>query len=245
MWAIVLGFILVVLSPLLIWHGSELAKSGIGVMTGQLQTHQADPQKPFELHMGGITVECTGDQLSSGLNVTRYIYLGFDYPIEVRLDEGKLLVSVEVRDATGQTVAKIKDNMWVVNNNPTIARDRNYNDYAFEVIDSNNIPVLQVYSQEANQIYICGLFQVPNLPPNSFGLLMTPETFTNSPTKNQIKEELKPIFKYPSAGSPYSIPVVVLGAILGGFGVVLVPWGFEIRKVRRPRVAKRKSSKHA
>jgi len=170
------------------------------------------------------------------MNLRNIIDLGFDYPFQIKFNEGKLLVSAEVRDQEGQTVAKIKDNQWDVNSNSIVARDRNYDDYVFEVIDSNNVPVLQVSVQNTNQVYVGGLFYVSN-----GRLLISPQGIEFNPTDIDIAEQLKPMFTYPSrGGSLYAIPIIILGAVLGGLALFLVPWGFEVRKTRDYRRAKKK-----
>jgi hypothetical protein len=119
-----------------------------------------------------------------------------------------------------------------------IARDRNYNDYAFEVIDANGIPVLQVYVQSGNLIFVNGLFYIAGVR-----YLASPSAFMDRPTEQEISGALAPIFKYPSGGSPYAFPAIVLGAVLGGLALFLVPWGFEVGKKPRHATSKLTGSK--
>jgi hypothetical protein len=218
---IALGAIMGALSFYLVPYGFELARSGIGVMIGKLEAPQVDFQKSFELHFGGIIGVYDSNQLRNGVNLPTLISLGGSIPVQITISDGKLLVSAEVKNEAGETVAKIHNNEWSVNNNPVIARDRNYNDYAFEVIDSNEVPVLQVYIQSGNLIFVGGLFYY-----SGGRVLASPNDTILNPTDAEVNEKLTPIFKYPSGGSPYAIPVIVLGVILGASSLVLIPWGF-------------------
>jgi len=87
-----------------------------------------------------------------------------------------MLISTEIKNENGETIAKIADNHWVVNTNAVIASDRNYNAYAFEVINSDLIPVLQVVLQDQNRIYIGGFFCFENTT-----LLVTPNGVNTYP----------------------------------------------------------------
>jgi hypothetical protein len=233
--AIAIGVTFGVLSLILVPYGFELTKSGIGVMAGKLSAPQVDFRKPFELHFDSITGVYDATQLENGIDVPPLINLGGFIPVQIRIRDEKLLVSAEVKDEAGETIAKIHDNEWVVNNNPVKARDRNYNDYAFEVIDANGIPVLQVYTQGGNLIFVNGLFYYAG-----GRILASPEVTIGSPTDIEVSEKLTPIFKYPSGGSPYAVPVIAVGAVLGGLALFLVPWGFEVRKTRDRKRAKKK-----
>lgn len=234
---IAFGAIIGTLSPIAVFYGSDLTKSGIGVLTGKLTPPQVNFQQSFEVHFDSVVVVYGADQLKDGVALATPVQLGNYAPIQITIKDGKLLVSAEVRNQAGETVAKIHNNEWSVNNNPVIARDRNYNDYAFEVIDSDGIPVLQVYMQSDNKIFVNGLFYLGNEK-----ILAAPNQMLFNPTDTEINESLTPIFKYPS-GAPNAILgwcIIVVGAILGGLALILVPWGFfqmeKIRKTRKRRI---------
>lgn len=208
------------------------------MLAGQFATPQIDYQKLFKLYLGSNVFIYNLSQLSDGINLRDIIDLGFDYPFRIRFDEGKLLISAEVRNQAGDLVAKITDNEWAVNSDPKIAHDKNFNEYAFEVIDSNSIPVLQVSIRNFNEIHVGGFFYVSNGK-----LLVGSQAMIFNPSDSEIKEELRPMFKYPSYDLPFAILALSLIAFLGALGAVLLAWGFELRK--RDTRASRKPRKKA
>lgn len=139
----------------------QLRDMELRVMKGELIPFDVNPQKPIEIQIGGIHVITTVDELSEGFNLSRYVNLGFEYPFQIELKDGKFLTSVKIWNADGEMIAKIVDNQWVVNDNTIITRGRNYNAYAFEVIDSDLVPVIQVVFAPENKMYLGGLFYVP------------------------------------------------------------------------------------
>lgn len=237
---IALGVIVGVLSPIVGLIGSDLTKSGIGNLTGKLTPPKVNLTQSFEVHFDSVVVEYGPDQLESGVDLPTPVQIGNLVPIRVALsNDSKLLVNAEVRGQAGEVVAKIHSNDWSVNNNPVIANDRNYNDYAFEVIDSDRIPVLQVYIANNNTIYVNGLFYLGN-----GRILAAPNFMEFGPSDAEISQYLTPIFKYPSSAPNPTLgwSMIVVGAILGGLALILVPWGFSEWKERKPRRVKKQIS---
>lgn len=190
---VLIGIIIATIGGCLVTYGWQLRNMEIMAMKGEIIPFEVDPNRSIEIQIGGIHVITTLDQLSEGFNLTRYVNLGFDYPFQIRLKERKFLTSIEIRNMDGEIVAKIVDNQWVVNSNPVIARDRNYNAYAFEVIDSDLIPVIQVVFTAHNKMYLGGLFYVPN-----GRMLVTPNVTIFGPSSEDISENIERIFVYPS-----------------------------------------------
>jgi hypothetical protein len=209
------------------------------MLAGELTAPLTDYQKLFELHLGSNAFAYNLSQLNEGINLKSIINLGFDYPFRIRFDEGKVLISAEVRNQAGDLVAEIIDNNWAVNSNTTIAHDKNFNEYAFEVIDSNSIPILQVSVRNFNEIHVGGLFYVPN-----GRLLIGSSAMTFNPLDRNIREQLKPMFRYPSYDLSFAILVFASGAVLGTLGTILVSWGFALRK-QNTRTTKRPRKKTA
>ena len=133
------------------------------------------------------------DELKEGINLRRYFNFGFDYPVEIDIIDNKLYVSTLIMNENNETVAIIKDNNWTVNDNEIVARDRNYNEYAFEVIDANLIPRIQVILRPQNMIYIGGYFYTVNGT-----LLAIPGISIVNPSPESLDEYIPPIFLYPS-----------------------------------------------
>jgi hypothetical protein len=224
------GVIFGVLSPIVIFYGSDLTKSGIGGLTGKLTPPQVNFTQSFEVYFDSVVVVYGADQLKSGVDLATPVQLGDYAPIKIAISNGKLLVSAEVRDQNGEVVAKIHNNDWSVNNNPVIANDRNYNDYAFEVMDSDRIPVLQVYMASNNTIYVNGLFYL-----GSERILAAPNIMDFNPSDAEINQYLTPIFMYPS-GAPNPIlgwSMIVVGAIFGVLATILISVGYDKLKSAR------------
>lgn len=185
-----LGLILPFLGPILISYGYQSRGREIEAMRGVLKPPEIGFQKPFVMNFGSNLMIQTASEPSIEIDLRKFIsFSGYEYPVQIRFQERRLLISAEVRNEEGETVAKIVDNHWVVKEDVLIARDRNYNDYAFEVIDSDLMPVLQVAVQGRNVVYIGGLFYFP-----VGRMLVTPEGLIINPSSEQIDEYAKPIF---------------------------------------------------
>lgn len=190
---IIIGVVCGALSLFLLPYGFQELNRIRQAMKGKLMTPEIAFQKPFEVNLGSNILIQTISELSGGINLSRFINVGYEYPIQIKFKDRKLLISADIKNKDGVTIAKIVDNDWLVNENKIIASDRNYNDYAFEVIDSDRIPVLQVYLKDQNKIYIGGLFYFPK-----GRMLVTPNGIIINPSSDQINEYIEPIFRYPS-----------------------------------------------
>ncbi|HUW49362.1 MAG TPA: hypothetical protein VMW36_11520, partial [Patescibacteria group bacterium] len=106
-------------------------------------------------------------------------------------------ISANVTNSNDQIVSYVEDNDWK-SASPTSMQiwDRNYNDYAFEILDVNKIPIFNVRVVGPNEIQIAGLFNAGSgtrvLISNEGGGII------GNPTQQDIKDTLVPIFKYPS-----------------------------------------------
>lgn len=83
-------------------------------------------------------------------------FFGFDYPLSIKLIENSIVVGTKIKSIDGKIIAEIKENNWIVNPNNYYLR--NYDNYAFEVIDSNDIPMLQVEMIDECMVSIKGVF---------------------------------------------------------------------------------------
>jgi len=231
--AIIFGLVFITTGPILIAYGWKLADAEARAMTGKVLPFKIDPRRPIEIQVGGFHVITTLDHLSAGFNLSRYVNLGFNYPFQIRMQDRKFLVSVDIQDVKGETVAKIVDNQWAVNTNPVIAHDRNYNSYAFEVINSDLVPVIQVIFYPGNKMYLGGLIYGPN----NTTLLMFNDTTIINPSPEDITQNRNPIFEYPSGQhlgemvgkSQYKVPrvstiVITIGGILTALGIILTAY---------------------
>jgi len=225
-------------------YGFSLRDLEIRAMKGELIPFEVDFQKPIEVYLGSSVMILSVSQLEQGIDLRQFIsYMDYEYPVRIRFGDNRLLVSAEIKNSDGITIAKIVDNHWVVNEDNVIARDRNYNSYALEVIDSDLVPVLQVVLYPQNRIYIGGLIYFPQ-----GRMLISPKVIVINPSSDQISEYIECIFKYPSEeflgqmvktssspilvylGTSKSTWIMALGVILGALGLFLVPYGFEKQK---------------
>jgi len=180
-------------SPFLWSHGSDVRKKELETKKGEIRPPKIDFSKPFELQFGGFHIIVTIDELTEGVNISRYFNIGFEYPFTIKFRNEKLLVSADIIDENQETVAIIEDNEWTVHDNVIIARDRNYNDYAFEVVDAHLRPRLQIIVKEQNKIFIGGYFHT-----EGGAILATHNsTFVRFPPE-EIEEYIQKIFLYPS-----------------------------------------------
>jgi hypothetical protein len=250
--ALSLGVLFTIIGPIAISYSLVLADKESRAMIGELLPFRIDSQQPVEVQCGGFHVMMNMSQLSNGFNLTRIVNMGFDYPFHITLKDQKFLVSVDLKNAIGETVAKIVDNQWAVNINPVIAHDRNYNAYAFEVIDSNQIPVIQIIFLPENKMYLGGFFYSP------IGtlLLLPNDTTIINPSLTEANSSLPRIFKYPSEGHlgemvepiPYQVPrassqAFNLGVLLTAMGIPLFVYGTVKTDYVQARVGTHKKSR--
>ena len=228
--ALVVIFVGVIMIVVGTYFFSTLGPRIEAIEAGELIPFKVDDQKPFDIQMGGCHVLVTVDQLSKGYDFQHAFYFeGIDYPFEVSFRDGKVLVSAEIRNADGDVVAKIADNQWSVEPNPIVTYDRNYISYAFEAIDSDRLPILQVVMTPENKVFVGGVF---------YGENATLVSMLNGTTiYNPIDWDYKQtIFQYPSssklgklaANSPYAFgsaqvilapdEIIAIGYVMLGIG---------------------------
>ncbi len=127
---------------------------------------------------------------TQGIDLRKMIDVGSGYPIRIRIEQGKMLVSADIKDAEGRMIAQVIDNKWKIN--PNNSYDRNFDNNAFEVIDKQKMPALQIAITQENMIYIGGIF---NLPTGK--ATVTPNGYLWNPSDDQIPESIQRIFVYP------------------------------------------------
>lgn len=248
------GLLFLTTGPVLIGYGLILADDETKAMTGELLPFGIDSQQPIEIQCGGFHVYMTLDQLSEGFNLSHYITLvGFDYPFHIALRNQKFLVSVDIVNAKGETVAKIAENDGSVNNDPIIAYDKNYNSYSFEVIDSDLVPVIQVVFKPLNRMYLGGFFYSPNMTV----LLLSNNTSILNPSLTDLNSSLPRLFKYPSKDhlgetvvkGTYEVPraslrIITLGMVFVALGIPITIYGEYLREKPRRRRQEHPRAEH-
>lgn len=138
----------------------------ISTINGELIPFEVDPSKPFYLSISPtINATFSFDELKNGISLSdafpdlsgTYGIAADDFKIE--FINGKISVSAIIRDSNGIKIAQIANNTWkMVNPDTLLYWDRNFNAYAFEIINSNNVPTFQVFMTGQNEIQIGGFF---------------------------------------------------------------------------------------
>lgn len=122
-----------------------------------------------------------------------------DFPIKVKIKNDQLFIALDLRDSSGNVIAKLYDNEWVLNEGYYF--QRNYDKSALEVIGNDDIPYLQIELFAHKAIRICGVFHM-----GDHVMIVTESVAANKPFSSlkQLKDdilsagELKPWFRYPS-----------------------------------------------
>jgi len=259
---IALGALLVGINGgIVIPYGWQLQDNWNKAMRGELIPFQVNSTEPFTVQTGGLHAVVTIEDLSNGFDLRRaFNFNNMEYPFQVSFENGKLLVSAEIRNQEGNVVAKITDNQWSVNPNPVITYDRNYNSYAFEVVDSDLIPILQVVMTPQNLIFVGGVFYSTN----GTLLSMLNGTTIFNPMSTDISNYNQTIFQYrsdshlgqlaPNSAFAYEptqngispISVIVIGVILLIIGTFITSGGVVTKlneKKRRTRRRQKTSGK--
>jgi hypothetical protein len=208
---VILGTIMVTYSSFVISPEAQKQKDdAILTLNGELSPFEIDIEKPFYVFIGArVPFHFTGEQLAEGISLNNFITSPFGNvtsdEFHIDLLNGKFQVSASIRDSDGKLITQIVNNTWkTVDPNYQLAYwDRNYNDYAFEVITSNYVPILQVAMVGSNEIQFDGLFYTEDgfvrLAPMSNG----GASFTYYPKSETFEEVNKNesiplLFKYPA-----------------------------------------------
>lgn len=125
---------------------------------------------------------------------------GRDTKLTIVRDQGRVKISLAIRDKTGRLVAELLKNEWKVN--PQNSWDRNYTADALEVRDPSGDVILQVKAL-ADRIQLQAKFYDENGRGFAFGKVPGPQgwggglEFTG-PAHPQLQMKIDPIFRYPS-----------------------------------------------
>jgi hypothetical protein len=190
---VALGSLLVTIGTIVTSIGLSERNNEIAAMKGEILPFEIDCSKPFEVWIGSNQWVLSGEDLDTGIDLNSFVDVGAEYPIRISFKDNRLFVSAEIKNADNVTTAKIVDNQWVVNQDLMLVRDRNYNAHAFEVIDSNLLPILQVNVTAKNTVRIGCIFYAP-----TGRVFVTPKGLFINPAPENISEIISPIFKYPS-----------------------------------------------
>jgi hypothetical protein len=191
-----------------IWNNAEAQRQNeYNPTSGQLTAiYKIDPTQPIYVYLGGAGNNFTAQELSDGIDLNRLIEFGnFTFPIQITFgQDGDVQVSALIKDENGNILADIVDNQWKAPSSSGMQIwDKNYNSYAFEVIDANKIPILQVIIGAKNEVLVGISLYHEGIP--YFGTIMTGfnlygDYYTNGLTPSEL-EALRnaTIFYYPSS----------------------------------------------
>jgi hypothetical protein len=152
-------------------------------------------RKVIEFGAGGMRAEAD----ANGRALSFYA----DANLDVRNDDGHLLLSTVVRDQQGKVVVKIENNHWSVSPDKGICLDKNYSDDALEVKDGRDHIVLQMRLYP-DRIQLQGeWFNDKGEPvmvavnPKTKGTVIFVKGLKYDPNVEAIV--IRPLFQYPSA----------------------------------------------
>jgi hypothetical protein len=163
--------------------------------------------KPIYVELGGSGNTFSSQELANGIDLTRLIHIEQDnqtviFPIKIAFGKNtnNIIVSATIKDEKGNILANIIENDWQAPSSSSMeVWDKNYNSYAFEIIDSNKIPILQVIMGGKNEILIgCSLYRqgIPLFATLTHGF----NFFGSGEITSEQLEDLRDatIFEYPS-----------------------------------------------
>jgi hypothetical protein len=201
-----MGIVLIVIGPIITSNGYSDQQNAVGATSGQLTFPKIDTSKPVFVELGGAGNNYSFQELQNGIDLTKLICFQNEdnrtvqFPITVTFgDDGQVLVSARILDSKNNTIARIIDNEWKTSSDNMEVWDRNYNSYAFEVRDSNGIPVLQVVIGTQNEIMLGVSLYNQGIPLFSY-VTTGINYFSDFPTAEELKAVRNAtIFQYPSS----------------------------------------------
>ena len=193
----------------LIPSGQQEMNRVMEALSGKISPFKVDMTQPFDLMLSpGVTLRYTGLDLSKGfyLNTAPYFrgYNLTDSQFQVQFDKDRMYVTANIKDSNNNLIAQIVNNTWTtVNPHYELAFwDRNYNAYAFEIITSDSVPLLQVVMVGPNKIQLGGIFYTKNGRVAFFPAGENAEILQNVTDEELKNRHIDLIFEYPALTSP-------------------------------------------
>jgi F0F1-type ATP synthase assembly protein I len=155
-----------------------------------IDASQINPAENVTLQIGGIYVEYKWSDFQNGL--TRTFNLAPGVPFKVWAENGRIYVDTAIYSGSPEAAPiEIHGTSFVVKPSDW---DRNYNDYAFEVVNATGDPVFQFIYESQFHIVMYGIFPLPGgglVWADKSGILLNPDPFRTF--------HLQRLFKYPSS----------------------------------------------
>jgi len=187
---IIVGVFGVAIFTILAGYGWLKLKQESEPLRGKISGKILDETKPYILNFGNNFREFNGNILKQGINLAKLsvVYIeGVNIPIKLYSENNRLLIDATIYDKNNTIIGQIIRNEWeIIRGN---IRDRNYSINAFEIIDNENKPVLQIYLGEGNNIFFGGYFYNAN----------EKKYYYSTEGITYIESPMKTIFKYPSS----------------------------------------------
>jgi hypothetical protein len=195
----------------------------------------------FNISIGTIGTSYSYAELKNGIDLTRLVNIQVgnqttSFPVKIDFIDNKLSVSAMIKNAKNETLTQIENNEWKsLSPDNMLIWDRNYNSYAFEVLDPNHIPALQVLMGQQNTVSLGFSLYAQGIP---IFFTVTKGTYMY-PSPEEIQEiKNATLFKYPSSKYPNELTnstgypssdllarstwVMVTGGILGALGLTAI-----------------------
>jgi hypothetical protein len=194
--AIIFSGLLLLVFALWLQPEKTVASAGVIAPRRELFSSTAPKNPRIEIGHSGDIVEISGPSPA----FTLILYKNSSLKVEV--ENGKLLVSTQIRNAAGNLIAEIVRNEW---KSFPAAWDRNYDDDTFEVRNEKGNIVLQIralpdriqlqgeWPSEGGQTIRLVDSKRPNAPLGSRGLIAR-----YSGADDSKIPKIEPLFKYPS-----------------------------------------------
>jgi hypothetical protein len=172
-------------------------QNAIMATRGELVPFDMNMSEDFVVKLGSNTFSTNAQALAQGFDPVSVLNLGSSWPFQIGFSNGKMSISANITNSNNEVIAYIENDSWKsVSPNSMEIGDRNYNVYAFEIVDLNTIPIFNVEILGSNTIQISGVFNMAGgkvlISDNGGGII-------GNPSEQNITQNLVPIFKYPSS----------------------------------------------
>ena len=84
-------------------------------LKGELEAPVIDYSKPFSVYFGGFKFTHSLNELDQGIDLSKGVYLGGEFPIKITIEDKKILITVDIKNENNDTIVKIVENNWMVN----------------------------------------------------------------------------------------------------------------------------------
>jgi hypothetical protein len=203
---LVLGTVLAAYGNLvLVPDGRQEREEKISAYRGTLTpAYTINTSEPFTVSIGTLSTNYTADELDAGIDLTKHICIEaggqtVSLPVSTTFENNIVHVFAEIKDENNEIIGKVVDNDWSTVSPESTASvwDRNYNAYAFELIDGDKMPVLQLLIGQPNRIDIG--FSLFSQGISIYFGITTGTMFNPSTPEDFQRIRSSTLFKYPSS----------------------------------------------